>query len=237
VATISHETTRRSLHRVAAHVLGRRRFEVSGHFGLRASPGGVATPAFGEEPEAIRLSGVWLVRELGGLSAVTTVSGATLRDLVGFAGADVDAPFSAGEATPPLGDVDAPIELDASATGAIAQWFGLGWRVLDEVLASLPASAEPATTQLWPEHFDAATHVGLSSGTRVNLGFSAGDDFEPEPYLYVGPWTPERPGDPEYWNAPFGALMRSSDIGAGADAGRRCVDFLLAGLANASHTA
>ncbi len=237
MATISHEKTRQALHRVAAHVLGRRRFEVSGRFGLRASPGGIATPAFGDEPEVIRLSGVWLLRELGGLSAVTAVAGATMRELVGFVGADVEAPFSSGEATPPLGDPDAPIEVDASAAATIADWFGLGWRVLDEVLASLPASAEPATIQLWPEHFDAATHVGLPSGHRVNLGFSAGDGSEPEPYLYVGPWTPERPGNPEYWNAPFGALMRASEIGAGPDAPRRCVDFLRAGLANASLTA
>ncbi len=48
--------TRDDLHRIAAHVLGRRRWAVSGHFGLRASPGGVATPAFGPEPEVLRLT-------------------------------------------------------------------------------------------------------------------------------------------------------------------------------------
>ena len=38
--------TRRALHRIAAHVLGRRRYQVAGRFGLRASPAGFATPAW-----------------------------------------------------------------------------------------------------------------------------------------------------------------------------------------------
>jgi hypothetical protein len=25
--------------------------------------------------------------------------------------------------------------------------------------------------------------------------------------VYVGPWGPERPGDAEFWNAPFGAYV------------------------------
>lgn len=35
------------------------------------------------------------------------------------------------------------------------------------------------------------------------LGVSAGDDYYPTPYAYVGPWT-QRTGP--FWNAPFGAL-------------------------------
>ena len=38
------------------------------------------------------------------------------------------------------------------------------------------------------------------------LGVSAGDDYYPTPYAYVGPWT-QRTGP--FWNAPFGALYRS----------------------------
>ena len=34
----SYTSTRQGLHRVAAHILARRRFDVSGRFGLRASP-------------------------------------------------------------------------------------------------------------------------------------------------------------------------------------------------------
>ena len=54
---MTNTTTREVLHRVAAHVLGRRRYQVSGRFGLRASPGGFATPAFGDGPEVVRIAG------------------------------------------------------------------------------------------------------------------------------------------------------------------------------------
>jgi hypothetical protein len=49
-----------------------------------------------------------------------------------------------------------------------------------------------------PEHFDVAATEG-----EVNYGVSAGDDYHPTPYAYVGPWT-RRTGP--FWNAPFGAL-------------------------------
>jgi len=51
---------------------------------------------------------------------------------------------------------------------------------------------------LWPEHFDVA-----AAEDEVNYGVSAGDDYYPTPYAYVGPWT-QRTGP--FWNAPFGAL-------------------------------
>lgn len=35
----------------------------------------------------------------------------------------------------------------------------------------------------------------------------AGDDAEPQPYAYVGPWSADRPGDPDYWNASFGSVL------------------------------
>ena len=79
--------------------------------------------------------------------------------------------------------------------------------------------------QLWPEHFDVGTAVDLGT-VSVNLGFSAGDAFSEEPYLYVGPWDERRPGDPAYWNAPFGAYATRSQAG---DAGA-CDAFLRTGL-------
>jgi len=57
---------------------------------------------------------------------------------------------------------------------------------------------------LWPEHFDLAITVD-----EVNYGVSPGDAAHPQPYAYVGPWTP-RTG--EFWNAPFGALRPHTDI-------------------------
>jgi len=222
--------TRVALHTLAAHVLARRRFDVSGRFGLRAGPGGIATPSFGEAPETIRISGLVLVRELGGSSTRLSINGSTLRELASFVDADVDAPFSGGADTPPLGDVDTPYELGPDDVRVIVDWFALAWRVLDEVLATVPDGSEVATIQLWPEHFDAATTVKVPSGQPVNLGFSPGDRFESEPYLYVGPWGTERPGDASFWNVPFGAMRRRSEVLGSADMARSCRQFLGEGL-------
>ena len=227
-------TTRSGLHLVAAHVLGRRRYEVAGRFGLRAAPGGFATPAFGPEPEVLRVAGTDLVREVGAGCAALPVAGATLRELAAFAGTGVGGGYSAGADTPALPDPDAPLTVHADGAAALAGWYALAWRVLDAVLAPLPASAEPATIQLWPEHFDAGTNVGVGGGERVNLGFSPGDSFSDQPYVYVGPWSAARPGDPDYWNAPFGALLGAADVWSAPDPARRCVEFVRAGLRHAS---
>jgi hypothetical protein len=220
---------------VCAHVLGRRRFAVTGRFGLRAGPAGIATPAFGDGPEALRIAGPMLVREVGADSGRMAVDGSTLRALAAFAGADIDAPFDCGKDTPPVGDADEPLVLPSHAVADVAGWFALAWRVLDDVVAGLADGDRATTVQLWPEHFDAATTVTLGGGATVNVGFSPGDGYEPEPYVYVGPWGPARPGDPAFWNAPFGACRRRAELAApGADAdatARACREFLRSGLA------
>jgi hypothetical protein len=209
------------LHRTAAHVLGRRRFAVSGHFGLRASPGGIATPAFGPEPETLRLTPDCLVREVGNESSGLALAGATLSSLAAFAGADLDAEFSAGSDMPALGAADAPLELDPKDLVDLFGWFDLGWRVLDGVMAERTGSCVASTIQLWPEHFDVGTALD-----GVNLGFSPGDGFSDEAYLYVGPQGSARPGPSSYWNAPFGAVLLRSEV-RGAE---ECSAFIRTGL-------
>jgi hypothetical protein len=205
--------TRSDLHRTAAHVLGRRRFAVSGHFGLRASPGGIGTPAFGPEPETLRVTPECLVREVGNEARGLALAGATVGSLAAFAGADLDADFSAGADMPALGPPDQPLELDAKELADLFSWFDLGWRVLDEVMAERAGSCIASTIQLWPEHFDVGTSLTFGDdGGGVNLGFSPGDAFSDEAYLYVGPWGAARPGTPSYWNAPFGAVLRRSEV-------------------------
>jgi hypothetical protein len=222
--------TRGDLHRLSAHVLGRRRDAVSGHFGLRASPGGLGTPAFGPEPETLRLTSASLIREVGTESRRLALAGATLAELADFAGADLGVEFSAGPGTPALGRIDEPLELDVKELDEIFSWFDLGWRVLDQVMAERPGLGRSATVQLWPEHFDVGTTLDLGDGdgdgNQVNLGFSPGDAFSDDPYVYVGPWGPARPGDDGYWNAPFGAALSRSLVHDAADA----LSFIRTGL-------
>jgi len=218
-------TTRDDLHRIAAHVLGRRRFAVSGHFGLRASPRGVATPAFGPEPEVVRIAGSVLVREVGPQSWAMPMDGATLAELATFASTDLDDAFSAGPDTPAVGPTDEPLRLSGAELDALFGWFDLGWRVLDAV-TDIPAGSRRSAVQLWPEHFDAGCTIDLGPDAGVNLGFSPGDSFSDEPYAYVGPWGAGRPGDPAFWNAPFGAAVPRSRAGGFAE----CVAFVRHGL-------
>jgi hypothetical protein len=224
--------TRNSLHRVAVHVLARRRHEASGRFGLRATPGGFGTPSFGstDAPEVLRVTGTTLVHEVGSDVRSMPIAGATLTALAAFAGADLAAEFTAGDETPPLGDPDEPLAADEAAAGAVAAWFDLGWRALDAIVATASA---PSAIQLWPEHFDAACTVAVGPGPddRANIGASPGDGFSPEPYLYVGPWGDDRPGEPGFWNAPFGAsLGRSHVVSSGVDGVGEASAFLRRGI-------
>lgn len=225
------QAARTTLQRVATHVLARRRHQASGRFGLRATPGGFGTPAFGPDDalEVVRVAGVHLVHEVGGDVRSMPIDGSTLGDLAAMVGADLGVGFSAGHDTPPPGDPDDPLVLDGSAVAAVAAWFDLGWRILDEVAAT---AEQPATIQLWPEHFDAGTSVAVGAGAedRCNLGASPGDGFSSEPYLYVGPWGSGRPGDEAYWNAPFGAVLTRSDLLAAPDPLTAGTNFLRRGL-------
>lgn len=224
---------REDLHRVCAHVLGRRRFAVSGRFGLRAGPAGISTPAYGDGPEVLRVAGPLFVREEGAEATHMAIDGSTLRALASFAGADIDAPFECGKDTPAVGDPDEPLTLPDDAVADMAGWFAVAWLVLDRVAADLGDGARATTIQLWPEHFDAATTVTLPGEVSVNLGFSPGDDYEPDPYVYVGPWGAERPGSPAFWNAPFGASRRRSDLAdTGVDLAEASALFLTAGLSH-----
>lgn len=220
-----------ALQRVATHVLARRRFQVTGRFGLRASPAGLATPLFGDG-EVIRITGTAMVHETTTGAVFVALAGATLADLAELVGADLAADFSCGPDTPALGDPHEPIELAAADASAVAEWFGLGAAALDATCARLPATSTPAVAQLWPEHFDLGTNVGVGPGPddRVNLGASPGDGAVPEPYLYVGPWSTDRPGDPGYWNVDFGAVLRWAEVMSSPDPLGAAVAFFARGL-------
>jgi len=207
-------TTRTELHRVAAHVLARRRFALTGRFGLRVTPGGFGTPLFGDD-EVVRIDGDCLLRERRvddrAVTAPHPLDGATLREVAAFADVELDADFKAGNDTPALGDPDARLRVDGASVAILGDWYGRGAQAVDESVAGLGDAADAAVAQIWPEHFDLGTDVAVGSG-RANLGVSPGDAVSAEPYLYVGPWSADRPGDAAYWNASFGALATWSEV-------------------------
>lgn len=227
-------TTRVALQRVATHVLARWRHGHTGRFGLRPTTDGFATPAIdGDSAEALRIAPGALLHEAGGRTRVLPISTrSTLGDLAAFVDVDLRAEFSAGEESPEVGDPGAPLGIDPVATASIGAWFGLGGRALRHVLATLtdPVAAAPSAVQLWPEHFDVAVDVAWGPGDddRATLGASPGDGGIGEPYLYVGPWGPHRPGPDGFWGEPFGAVRRRSELGTSGVSG--AVAFLVDGL-------
>jgi hypothetical protein len=229
----SFATTRDTLQRVATHILARRRHQLCGKLGLRVAPGGIGTPSCGPDHEVLRISGTRLIREVTGSAARTTaldLAAATLEDAAELADVDLSAPFDAGHDTPSMGDPGSVLDVDAASADALAAWFRFGWAVLDETVAGLGPAAESSVVQLWPEHFDAGINVAAGSAGRVNLGVSPGDAYSEQPYLYVGPWGPDRPGDPSYWNAPFGATLAYDRLLASAEPLADGAAFLVRGV-------
>jgi hypothetical protein len=233
-----HDTARHTLHRVANHVLARAEHAVNAHVGLRATPGGFSTTTIRPDRERLRISGTTLLRESVATSGTWTrsisIDGSTLAELAAFADVDLAAEFSAGTDTPPVGDVDEPLVLDAASARRIADWYAITTQALDRVLRDAPAFATPSLVQLWPEHFDAALDMAFDpeapTERRVNMGGSPGDGFHAAPYLYVGPWTPDRPGDAGFWNAPFGAVLGYREIVTADDPVEAAHTFLRTGF-------
>ncbi len=229
---------REALRRIAVHVVARAEQQATGHFALMPLPGGFGTPQFGPGRERVRVVGGSLFVESivdgQARTVVEMIAGSTIRSLCTAAGCDVDTPLSVGHDTPPLGDPDAMILLDSDAVGVLDDWYQLGHRAIDTAVASLP-DAQASVTRLWPEHFDIGTDVAIDAArrpdARTNLGASPGDGFHQEPYLYVGPWGPERGGPDDFWNAPFGATLGWGDLDASDNPLRTATEFFLTGLA------
>ena len=223
----------RTLHQVAVHIVARARLQATDRFSLRVTPGGFGTPEFGAESRRIRVAGGSLIVESdtpgSPAGAAHGIGGASLRQLADFAGVDLAAPIDIGHDTPALGDPDQPLALEASDVSAVGDWFGVVAAALDRVIEAVPPAANPTLVRIWPEHFDAAIDVAARPDLRVNLGGSPGDAFAGEPYLYVGPFTAGRPGDPSFWNAPFGAARTRAELDA-SDLVGSATAFLLDGF-------
>lgn len=235
---------REALRRVATHVVARAQAEVTGHFALMPLPGGFGTPQFGPDRQRVRVAGGSLFAEQivaspdGSSTARTDVhmiAGTSIRQLCESMSVEVDLDFSVGGDTPPLGDPDEPVTLDSDTTTVLGDWWGLGQRAMDMAIASFP-DPQAAVVRLWPEHFDVGTDLApnpeAKPDLRANLGAAAGDDFHAEPYLYVGPWTDDRPGPSEYWNAPFGAVLGFGDLDASDNPLAQAAEFYLTGISH-----
>jgi hypothetical protein len=186
------EHTRLALHGVAELVLAGPQYADSHDIKLRVTPGGFGTVA---APD-LRVDGLELVTPtarlpLGGtFVGLARAAGVTARSL-----GDV---YSGG---PDL-DPDGPIVVDPDAVALVLDTFGTG----DIAMRAFAPDVQPV---LWPEHFD----LGIT-WNEVNYGVSPGDVHVPQPYAYVGPWTP-RVGP--FWNTGFGAARTLTELGDADD--------------------
>jgi hypothetical protein len=221
--------TRRSWHTVAEHVLAPFRFRACSKIGLRYTPEGVGIPfvrADGVDVQ-LRLEGSGLVVDRG---SRTRVPWTTLRAAADGAGVAVGARTGVYEPTT-AGDPDQRLSVDADAAARLADWFGFGTSVLEEVRAAAP-DGSLTRPQLWPEHFDLSIDLGDEAAAhRGTFGASPGDDRHPLPYLYVTHWVPV--ADDPYWNdTGFGGASLGYDRLVGLQDPRRvALEFLAQGRA------
>ena len=201
--------TRDGLHRVAEHVLAAARHAAAGKIGLIPSPGGFRTPPFRADGRFLAVDGTELV--VGDAAGTRRTALTTIRAAAEFAGVTPGAPAQVYRPATPL-DLDEPLTIDADAARLLADWYRLGAEAMSRLATEIPGD-EPGAVVLWPEHFD----VGMTAAA-INYGASPGDDRVGEPYLYVGPHGGPPPGDPAFWNAPFGAARTFRQVGTVAEA-------------------
>jgi len=183
--------TRRQLRGVAESLIAGPQYRAAGTVRLAVRPDGFAGAAI---PLAVRGTELILPNDAVPLAG-------SLAEVAQIAGVDVGPPDGVYDIVDPL-PLDANLKIDAPAAEWIYRSHYAGGHAIKKVLPQ----QHPV---LWPEHFDVA-----ATEDEVNYGVSAGDDYHPNPYAYVGPWT-QRSG--AFWNAPFGAfypLSPADDVDA-----------------------
>lgn len=177
---------------------------------LIQTPAGFGTPPFEHDGRRlqVRVAGAEIVVEEDGPERRAPI--VSVAEAAAFVGADLF----------PDGLPDDPIELriDPGAAGALAEFYAFAARVLEAVGSIMAPADEPSPVYLWPEHFDLAFEAGPESlGRRATYGASPGDRDRREPYVYVGPWQAQPPG--ELWNATgfAGAELGYAELVAAAD--------------------
>ena len=201
--------TRAGGHRVAEHVLAAALYAATGEITLVPAPGGFATPPWGADGRFLEVDGTELV--VGGAGGTRRTALTTIRAVADFAGITPGAPAGVYTPATPL-SLDEPLGIEQDAARLLAQWYGIGALAMRRFAAEVPGD-EPSPAWLWPEHFD----LGITAGA-VNYGASPGDDQFADPYLYVSPHDGPPPGEPAFWNAPFGAVRTFHQIGTEEEA-------------------
>ena len=211
----SFVATRLALHRLAAYVIAPVRHHANGKFGLRWTLGGFGTPFFGDNRQ-VKVEGVQLVDQRAGQVRTTAIT--SLAAAAEFLDTTIDTETAAEADSPPVGDVDQDLAIDASAVDFLGNWYGMAFAALEQVRAD-EASVDASRPQLWPGHFDPAIEIG-DEDHRGSYGASPGDGAIAEPYLYVSVWWPDRLDlDPDKapWNASSftGSVLKLSDFPPG----------------------
>lgn len=193
--TESIVATRRQLHGIAEYFVAGPQYRTAGTIRLAVRPDGFAGTAV-----PIAVHGTRLEWPDGAVALAGSVSG-----IVQASGLDFGPPpEDVYHPVAPL-VLDTVLDLDERAAEAVSRSLYAGGAALKAVLPE----RHPV---LWPEHFDVAV-----TDNEVNYGVSAGDDENPLPYAYVGPWdfTANARTGP-FWNASFGALY-PLDLSADVD--------------------
>ena len=214
--------TRLALHRLAVYVVSSARRRSNGKMGLRWTMGGFGTPFFGAD-EQVRVVGTDLVRQRGPQVWVEPITSLTTAGTLVLDGPP-DTSWAGDLDVPPLGDTEENLAVDSDAGGALADWYGFAWSVLEELRAET-LSTEPSRVQLWPEHFDAAFDC-LPPERRATCGASPGDSGSAEPYLYVVSNGVERTPS-SLWNATAfsGAVLTYQELLDSADQRSAALEF------------
>ncbi|MYI18754.1 MAG: hypothetical protein F4121_01300 [Acidimicrobiia bacterium] len=236
-------------HRLAYAVVAEARRQSNGKFGLRYTVGGFGTPFFprdGRDTQVRVVAGQIVVQsgEEVSVAAIDSLANAAAHCGVtpGTEAAEHD--------SPPLGDLQRALRVDADLTAFLGDWVGFAFSVLEE-LRLTPGARDVGRTQLWPGHFDPAVELtageptddprGSQSGDpspasddgdisrRATYGASPGDQANPTPYLYVGPWGGI--DDDPFWSAESfrGAALGYDRLLEAGDQRQAALEFFGAG--------
>lgn len=221
--------TRLALQSVAEHVACAARHAANGKIAMRYTLGGFGTPFFsaGGDTRQVRVELGRLVVQDG--AALRRHDLTTLAAAAEAAGVPLGAPVDVVSASTPC-DPSAVLDIDLPSAVLLGDWYALGASVLEQIRAESLAADPPSRVQLWPEHFDLGTDLGVEAdGTRVTIGASPGDEANPQPYLYVLPWAEVSSGG--FWNAESfrGAILAYAELVAAPDHREAALAFFRTG--------